>query len=143
MGIADCSNCHLQGQGFRRVEIFEGSMDDIHQGMQDMMRELQGAFSFGFGMFPELEEHMTGEMRRLFRPEASTSGRCASSCENICTSQCSCEEYLCQGASLCKAECAECAQPEGSVTLSGWVKIGCVMIFSCAGANAWALSVQG
>lgn len=69
---------HLQGQGFRRVEIFEGSMDNIHKGMEDMLRELQGAFSFGFGMFPELEEHMTGEMRRLFRPDASTSGRWAS-----------------------------------------------------------------
>ena len=68
----------LQGQGFRRVEIFEGSMDDIHRGIEDVMRELQGAFSFGFGMFPELEERMTGEMRRLFRPDASTSGRQAS-----------------------------------------------------------------
>ncbi len=67
----------LQGQGFRRVEIFEGSMDDIHRGIEDVMRELQGAFSFGFGMFPELEERMTGEMRRLFRPDASTSGRWA------------------------------------------------------------------
>ena len=55
-------------------------MDDIHKGMEDVLRELQGAFSFGFGMFPELEERMTGEMRRLFRPEASTSGRWALHC---------------------------------------------------------------
>jgi hypothetical protein len=65
----------LQGQGFRRVEIVEGSMEDMQKGMQDMFRELQGAFNFGFGLFPELEEHMADEMRRLFRPEASTSGR--------------------------------------------------------------------
>lgn len=71
------SGMRLQGQGFRRVEIFEGSMDDIHKGIEDVMRELQGAFSFGFGMFPELEERMTGEMRRLFRPDASTSERWA------------------------------------------------------------------
>lgn len=50
-------------------------MEDMQKGMQDMFRELQGAFNFGFGMFPELEEHMADEMRRLFRPEASTSGR--------------------------------------------------------------------
>lgn len=50
-------------------------MDDIHKGAEDMFRELQAAFSFGFGMFPELEEHMAGEMRRLFRPDSSTSGR--------------------------------------------------------------------
>ena len=61
-------------------------MDDVHKGMEDMLRELQGAFSFGFGMFPELEEHMTGEMRRLFRPGASTSGRWASLCSCPTTS---------------------------------------------------------
>ena len=65
----------MQGQGFRRVEIFEGSMDDIQKGAEDMFRELQGAFSFGFGMFPELEDRMAHEMRRLFRPDASTSSR--------------------------------------------------------------------
>ena len=65
----------MQGQGFRRVEIFEDSMDNNYKVVEDMFRELQGAFNFGFGMLPELEEHMTNEMRRLFRPEASTSGR--------------------------------------------------------------------
>ncbi|CAK0784136.1 hypothetical protein CVIRNUC_007339 [Coccomyxa viridis] len=63
------------GQGFRRVEIFEGSMEDIQKGAEDMFRELQGAFSFGFGMFPELEDRMAHEMRRLFRPDASTPSR--------------------------------------------------------------------
>ena len=57
------------------MEIFEGSMDDIQKGAEDIFRELQGAFSFGFGMFPELEDRMAHEMRRLFRPDASTSSR--------------------------------------------------------------------
>jgi len=81
----------MQSQGFRRIEIFEDSMDNNLKGVEDMFRELQGVFNFGFGMFPELEEHMTNEMRRLFRPEASTSGRRAMDPQAPVTLLCGCQ----------------------------------------------------
>jgi len=56
----------LQGQSYSRMEVWEGGMDDMHDGLSSAFRELQRGFSFGFGLLPELERHMAREMQRLY-----------------------------------------------------------------------------
>ncbi|CAL8469402.1 g8943 [Coccomyxa elongata] len=59
-----------KGQGYSRVELWEGGMDDLHDGLAGAFRELERGFSFGFGMLPELERHMAREMQRICGPES-------------------------------------------------------------------------